>query len=70
MPASGLAMVHEGEAILTRTEAQALRAGSMGGGGDVLVQVILDGQMVAEQVSRRQYANVRQFVKADLRYAR
>ena len=70
VPASGLAMVHEGEAVLNRTEAQAYRAGSTNGGGDVTVQVILDGQLITEQVSRRLYGGVRQFVKADLRYAR
>lgn len=70
IPTSGLAMLHEGEAVLTRTEAQAYRAGGMNGGGDVTVQVVLDGQMVAQQVSRRMYGGVRQFVKADLRYAR
>lgn len=72
VPADQIAVVHRGEMIVPQTFAEAVRRGEVvlgaGGGAQppVIVQVYLDGRMVAEQVGRRMYDNLRQITRADL----
>lgn len=72
VPADQMAVVHRGEMIIPQTFAEGIRRGEVvlgAGGGEqqpVIVQVYLDGRMVAEQVGRRMYDNLRQITRADL----
>lgn len=70
VPTDQLAMVHQGEMIIPKTFAEGIRQGDvvLGGGGPqpIIVQVYLDGRMVAEQVGRRMYDNLRQISRASL----
>lgn len=70
VPTDQLAMVHRGEMIVPKTFAEGVRRGDVAlgtGGQGVIVQVILDGQMITEQVGRRLQDGVRSLVRADLR---
>jgi hypothetical protein len=72
VPRDQMAMVHQGEIIVPRTFSDAIRSGemSLGNGSSsqpVIVQVWLDGRMVAEQVGNRIADGVRGLVRADLR---
>jgi hypothetical protein len=72
VPADQLAIVHQGEMIIPRNFADAIRQGELvlgaGNSGQqpIIVQVYLDGRMVAEQVGRRMYDNLRQISRASL----
>jgi hypothetical protein len=72
VPADQLAVVHQGEMIIPRNFAEAIRQGdlTLGAGNSgqqpIIVQVYLDGRMVAEQVGRRMYDNLRQISRASL----
>lgn len=69
VPTDQLAIVHQGEMIIPKNFADGIRSGdvTLGTGQQpVVVQVYLDGRMVAQQVGRRMYDNLRQIVRADL----
>lgn len=72
VPADQLAVVHRGEMIIPGSFADAIRRGELtlsAGNSNpqpIIVQVYLDGRMVAEQVGRRMYDNLRQISRASL----
>ncbi len=72
VPADQLAVVHQGEMIIPKSFSDAIRQGelTLGAGNSgqqqIIVQVYLDGRMVAEQVGRRMYDNLRQISRASL----
>jgi Phage-related minor tail protein len=70
VPNDQLAMVHQGEMIIPKTFAEGVRRGDVAlgdGSGQTIVQVILDGRMITEQIGSRMFDGVRGLVRADLR---
>ena len=65
-----LAQIHKGEMIVPRTMAEGVRNGdvSLGGGSNqpIIVQVLLDGRVIQENVSNRTIAGVRNLVRDNL----
>jgi len=72
VPYDQTAMVHQGEIIIPRTFSDSIRSGEMtlGAGSNqqpTIVQIWLDGRMIAEQVGNRIVEGTRGLVRADLR---
>lgn len=71
VPHDQLAQIHQGEMIIPRTFADGIRNGEMSLGNgqnqQPIIQVWLDGRMVAEQVGNRIADGMRGLVRADFR---